>query len=159
MEAQTAILAKVDTDTAAALSAAALELVQAEVAAAAAKERRGDKGDDTMSGDDLAAAVKFVHFKDNIKGFSAYSTKAKSVAFLVTLSPPWTERVCCDGSAGAAMAPFAAPAHAAAQAQVAVAAPAPAAAVPSPEVNYSGMTAAQRRAQLAALHAAMEDDE
>jgi hypothetical protein len=30
------------------------------VAAGAAKERRGNKGDDTMSGGDLAAAVKFV---------------------------------------------------------------------------------------------------
>ena len=42
----------------------ALEFAQAEVAAAAAKERRGDKGDSTMSGADLAAAVKFVHLEE-----------------------------------------------------------------------------------------------
>jgi hypothetical protein len=44
MKAHVALLAKADKDTAAALDAAALELVQAEVAAAGAKERRGDKG-------------------------------------------------------------------------------------------------------------------
>jgi hypothetical protein len=50
------------------LGAFALELVQAAVNAAAAKDRRGDKGDGTMPGDDLAAAVEFVHLKGNIKG-------------------------------------------------------------------------------------------
>ena len=61
MVAQTAILAKAGIDAAEALSAAGLELIQAEVAAAAAKERRGDKSGDTMSGDDLEAMVKSVH--------------------------------------------------------------------------------------------------
>ena len=46
--AQTAILAKAGIDAAEALSAAALKLIQAEVAAAAAKERREDKSEDTM---------------------------------------------------------------------------------------------------------------
>ena len=64
-----------------ALSAAGPEPIQAEVAAAAAKERRGDKSDDTMSGDDLAAAVKFVHLKDSLKGWSAFNTKGKRVAY------------------------------------------------------------------------------
>ena len=40
--AQTAILAKAENAVAEALSAAGLELIQAEVAAAAAKERRGE---------------------------------------------------------------------------------------------------------------------
>ena len=71
MAAQTAILAKAENAAAEALSAASLELVQAEFAAAAAKERRGDKSDDTMSGDDLEAVVKFVHKKDSIKGWSS----------------------------------------------------------------------------------------
>ena len=53
MAAQTAILAKAENDAAEAISAASLELIQAEVAAAAAKERRGDKSDDTMPGGDL----------------------------------------------------------------------------------------------------------
>ena len=46
--AQTAILAKAENAAAEALSAAGSELIQAEVAAAAAKERRGDKSGDTM---------------------------------------------------------------------------------------------------------------
>jgi len=96
MAAQTAILAKAENAAAEALSAAALELIQVEVAAAAAKERRGDKSDDTMPGDDLEAVVKFVHKKDSIKGWSSYNTKAKRVAFLASLVPVWTERVACD---------------------------------------------------------------
>jgi hypothetical protein len=63
LAAQTATLAKAENDAADALSAAAPEPIQAEVAAAAAKERRGDKSDDTMPGDDLEAVVKFVHKK------------------------------------------------------------------------------------------------
>ena len=39
-----------------------------------AKERRGDKGNSTMSGADLAAAVKYVHLKKSMKGWSSYST-------------------------------------------------------------------------------------
>ena len=96
MAAQMATLAKAENAAAEALSAAGLELVQAEFAAAAAKERRGDKSDDTMSGDDLEAVVKFVHKKDSIKGWSSYNTKAKRVAFLASLVPVWTERVACD---------------------------------------------------------------
>ena len=38
------------------------------VAAAAAKERRGDKSGDTMPSDDLEAAVKFVHKMGSIRG-------------------------------------------------------------------------------------------
>ena len=53
MAAQTATLAKAENAAAEAHSAAALEPTQAEVAAAAAKERRGDKSDGTMPGDDL----------------------------------------------------------------------------------------------------------
>ena len=71
MAAQMATLAKAENAAAEALSAAGLELVQAEFAAAAAKERRGDKSDDTMSGGDLEAVVKFVHKKDSIKGWSS----------------------------------------------------------------------------------------
>ena len=155
--AQTAILAKAENAAAEALSAASLELVQAEVAAAAAKERRGDKGDDTMSGDDLEAVVKFVHKKDSIKGWSSYNTKAKRVAFLASLVPVWTERVACDAPA---VPPVAAAAAAPATA------PLPAAPLPPPEapaplapqptvVNFSAMTAAERRTHMAALTAAM----
>jgi hypothetical protein len=61
MKAQAKILAKADSDAAASTDAVALEFAQAEVAAAAAKERRGNKGDGIMSGGDLVAAVKFVH--------------------------------------------------------------------------------------------------
>ena len=96
MKAQAAILAKADSDAAASADAAALEFMQAEVAAAAAKERRGDKGDSTMSGADLAAAVKFVHLKKSMKGWSSYSTVKKRVQFLEALSPAWTELVVCD---------------------------------------------------------------
>ena len=69
------------------------------MAAAAAKERRGDKGDSTMSGADLAAAVKFVHLKKSMKGWSSYSTVKKRVQFLEALSPAWTELVICDALA------------------------------------------------------------
>ena len=99
MKAQAAILAKADSDAAASADAAALEFMQAEVAAAAAKERRGDKGDSTMSGADLAAAVKFVHLKKSMKGWSSYSTVKKRVQFLEALSPAWTELVVCDAPA------------------------------------------------------------
>jgi hypothetical protein len=75
MKAQAKILAKADSDAAASAYAASLEFAQAEVAAAAAKERRGNKGDGTMSGGDLAAAVKFVHLKKSAKGWSKYDTK------------------------------------------------------------------------------------
>ena len=87
MKAQAVILAKADSDAAASADAAALEFAQAEVAATAAKERRGDKGDSTMSGADLAAAVKFVHLKKSMKGWSSYSTAKKRVQFLEALSP------------------------------------------------------------------------
>ena len=60
MAAQTAILAKAENDAAEALSAAALELIQTGVAAAAAKERRGDKSDSTMPSDDPGAVVMFL---------------------------------------------------------------------------------------------------
>jgi len=157
MAAQTAILAKAENAAAEALSAAALELIQAKGAAAAAKERRGDKSDDTMPGDDLEAVVKFVHKKDSIKGWSSYNTKAKRVAFLASLVPVWTERVACDAPAvppvaAAAAAPATAPFPA-----VPLPPPqAPAPLVPQPAVmNFSAMTAAERRAHMAALTAAM----
>ena len=157
MAAQTAILAKAENAAAEALSAASLELVQAEFAAAAAKERRGDKSDDTMSGDDLEAVVKFVHKKDSIKGWSSYNTKAKRVAFLASLVPVWTERVACD-------TPDVPPVAAAAAAPAT--APFPAAPLPPPQapaplvpkatvVDFVAMTAAERRAHMAALTAAM----
>ena len=69
------------------------------MAAAAAKERRGDKGDSTMSGADLAAAVKYVHLKKSMKGLSSCSTVKKRVQFLETLPPAWTELVVCDALA------------------------------------------------------------
>jgi hypothetical protein len=62
--------------------AAALEFAQAEVTAAAVKERRGDKGDDTMSGADLAAAVKFAHLKKSMKVLCSYTTTKKRAQFL-----------------------------------------------------------------------------
>ena len=96
MAAQTAILAKAENDAAEALSVAGPEPIQAEVAAAAAKERRGDKSDGTIPGDDLEAVVKLVHKKDSIRGWSSYNTKARRVAFLASLVPVWTERVACD---------------------------------------------------------------
>jgi hypothetical protein len=79
MKAQAKILAKADSDAAASADAAALEFAQAEVAAAASKERRGNKGDGTMSGRDLAAAVKFVNLKKSAKGWSKYDTKGTLV--------------------------------------------------------------------------------
>ena len=154
--AQTAILAKAENAAAEAFSAAGLEPIQAEVAAAAAKERRGDKGDDTISGDDLEAVVEFVHKKDSIKGWSSYNTKAKRVAFLASLVPAWTGRVACDAPAvppvaAAAAAPATAPFPAA---PLPPQAPAPL--VPQTlVVNFSAMTAAERRAHMAALTAAM----
>jgi ATP phosphoribosyltransferase len=63
-------LKKTDSDVVASTEAAALKFAQAEMAAAAAKERRGDKGDDTMSGADLVVAVKFVHLKKAMKEWS-----------------------------------------------------------------------------------------
>lgn len=161
MAAQMATLAKAENAAAEELSAAGLELVQAEFAAAAAKERRGDKSDDTMSGDDLEAVVKFVHKKDSIKGWSSYNTKAKRVAFLASLVPVWTERVACDTPA---VPPVAAAAAAPATA------PFPAAPLPSPQapfppalqtaaVHFSAMTVAERRAHMAALTAAMAADD
>ena len=158
---QTATLAKAENDAAEALNAAGLELILAEVAAAAAKERRGDKSDDTMSGDDLEAVVKFVHKKDSIKGWSSYNTKAKRVAFLASLVPVWTERVACDTPA---VPPVAAAAAAPATA------PFPAAPLPPPQapaslvpqatvVDFVAMTAAERRAHMAALTAAMAADD
>jgi hypothetical protein len=68
MQAQGAILVKALSDAPAAADAAALEIAQAEVAAAAAKERRGNKDNDTTPGADLVAAVKFVHLKKSLKG-------------------------------------------------------------------------------------------
>jgi hypothetical protein len=62
------------------------------VAAAAAKEQRGNKGDDTMYGGDLADAVKFVHLKKSVKGHCKYDTKGKRVQFLWRfrpLGPSW----------------------------------------------------------------------
>ena len=86
MQAQAAIQAKANSDTTASTDAAALDFAQAEMAAAAAKERRGDKCDDTMSGADLVAAVKFVHLKKSMKGWSSFSTTKKCVHFL---GPSW----------------------------------------------------------------------
>jgi hypothetical protein len=72
MKAQAAILAIADSDATAWADAAALEFGQAEMAAAAAKERRGDKGHETMSwADVVAAAVKFEHLKKPMKGWSS----------------------------------------------------------------------------------------
>ena len=161
MAAQVALLAKADKGTAAALDATALELAQAEVAAAAAKERRGGKNDDTMSGYDLAAAAKFVHLKDSLKGWSAFNTKGKRAAYLATLVPVWTERVLCDAPA---VPPIAAAAAAPLPAAAAAVPPPPAAAAvpdlpPRIVVDFPSMTPAERRAHLAALVSAMEGDE
>jgi hypothetical protein len=106
-----------------------------------------------MPGDDLEAVVKFVHKKESIKGWSSYNTKAKRVAFLASLVPMWAERVACDTPA---VPPVAAAAAAPATA------PLPAAPLPPPEapaplapqptvVNFSAMTAAERRTHMAAL--------
>jgi len=151
MAAQMATLAKAENAAAEALSAAGLELVQAEFAAAAAKERRGDKSDDTMSGDDLEAVVKFVHKKDSIKGWSSYNTKAKRVAFLASLVPVWTERVACD-------TPAVPPVAAAAAAPATVlfpATPLPSSSGARPSHFFNLMTAAERRTHMTAPTASM----
>jgi hypothetical protein len=75
VKAQAEILTKADTEAAASADAAALEFARAEVAAAAAKERRGDKGDSTMSGVDLAAAMKFAHLKKSMKEWGSCITR------------------------------------------------------------------------------------
>jgi hypothetical protein len=59
---------KTNSDATASVDSAALEFAQAEMAAAAAKDRRGDNGDDSMFGADLTAAMKLVHLKKSIKG-------------------------------------------------------------------------------------------
>ena len=139
------------------------------MAAAAAKERRGDKGDSTMSGADLAAAVKYVHLK-SMKGWSSYSTVKKRVQFLEALSPAWTELVVCGALAATPVLAAAAAAAAAEPTWPGASGgsaptpgwphttpplpPAPAAA----PIKYAAMTPAQRRAQMAALTAAMEAD-
>jgi hypothetical protein len=99
MKAQAEILAKAASDAAVSADAVALDFTQAEVAAAAAKERLGNKGDDTMSGEDLAAAEKFAHLKKSVKGWGKYGAKGKRVQFLEALSPAWTELVVCDAPA------------------------------------------------------------
>ena len=109
-----------------------------------------------MPGDDMEAVVKFVHKKDSIKGWSSNNTKAKRVAFLKFLVPVWAGRVACDTPA---VPPVAAAAAAPATA------PFPAAPLPFPQapappvpqaavVNFSAMTAAERRTHMAALTAA-----
>ena len=140
MAAQTAVLAKAENDAAEALSAAGPEPIQAEVAAAAAKERRGDKSDDTMPGDDLEAVVKFVHKKDSTKRWSSYNTKAKRVAFLESLVPVWTERVACDTPA---MPPVAAAAAAPATAPF-PAVPLPPPQAPAPPVPHTAVVKFRR---------------
>jgi hypothetical protein len=82
MAAHTTLMATADAAPPPALGVSALELAEAEVIAAGAKERHGDKDDHTMPGDDLAAVVRFVHLKDTTKGWSAHITKARRVAFL-----------------------------------------------------------------------------
>ena len=74
MKAQVELLAEADSDASVSADAAALEFAQAEVAAAAAKERRGNKGDGTVSEGDLVAAVKLVHLKRPMKGWSTLSS-------------------------------------------------------------------------------------
>jgi hypothetical protein len=78
MKAQADILAEADSAAGAFAGVAALEFAQAKVATAAAKERRGNKGGDTMSEDELAAAVKFAHLKKSVKGWGKYDS-ARSV--------------------------------------------------------------------------------
>ena len=151
------ILAKAGNNAAEAPSAACLEPIQAEVAAAVAKERRGDKSDDTMPGDDLEAVVKSVHKEDPIKEWGPYNIKAKRVVFLASLAPVWTGRVACDTPA---VPPVAAAAAAPATAPFpAVPLPPPQApAPPVPQttvVKFSAMTAAERRTHMAALTATM----
>jgi hypothetical protein len=72
MKAQADILAEAGSAADALAGVAALELAQAKVAAAAANELHGNKGDETMSVDELAAAVKFAHLKKSVKGWSKY---------------------------------------------------------------------------------------
>ena len=94
-----------------------------------------------------------MHFKGLIKGWSAYNTKSKRVAFLASLVPVWTDRVFC---AAPAVAPVAAAATAAPPAAAAAAAAPPPPLVPPPAVvDFSAMTAAERRTPMAALTAAM----
>ena len=113
-----------------------------------------------MPGDDLEAVVKFVHKKDSIKGWSSYNTKAKRVAFLASLVPVWTERVACDTPA---VPPVAAAAAAPATAPFPAALPSPQAPAPlvpqATVVDFVAMTAAERRAHMAALTAAMAADD
>ena len=101
--------------------------------------------------------MKLVHKKDPIRGWSMYNTKAKRVAFLASIVPVWTERVACDAPA---VPPVAVAAAAPATA------PFPAVPLPPPQapaplvpqttvVNFSAMTAAERRTHIAALTAAM----
>ena len=101
--------------------------------------------------------VKFLHRRYSIKGWSPNNTKAKRAAFLASLVPVWTERVACD-------APAVPPVTAAAAAPAT--APFPAVPLPPPQapaplvpqtivVNFSVMAAAERRAHMAALTAAM----
>ena len=110
-----------------------------------------------MPGDDLEAVVKSVHKKDSTRRWSSYNTKAKCVAFLASLVPVWTGRVACDAPA---VPPVAAAAAAPATASF-PAAPLPPPQAPAPPVpqaavvNFSAMTAAVRRAHMAALTTAM----
>ena len=114
-----------------------------------------------MSGDDLEVVVNSVHKKDSINGWSSYNTKAKRAVFLASLVPVWTERAACDTPA---VPPVAAAAAAPATA------PFPAAPLPPPQapaplvpqatvVDFVAMTAAERRAHMAALTAAMAADD
>lgn len=111
-----------------------------------------------MPGDDLAAVVKFVHMKGALKGWSSYNTKAKRVEYLASLSPVWTERVLCDGFAvpPVAAAPTTWPGMEAGAPPPAPPLPPPPVPPPPPVVNYATMTPGERRAQLAALTAAMQ---
>ena len=58
------------------------------MAAPAAQDRRGNKADKTTNGTDLAAAVKILHLKKFVAGFSKYNTNGKRVNFLAGLSTP-----------------------------------------------------------------------
>ena len=153
MKAQAALLLKASDDHAATLRTAALELADAEALATAPKERRGEKADSTVSGADLEAAVKFVHLKAGITGWSAFNTKPKRVAYLAALVPAWTERVLCAGVAVPPIAAAPPPPP-----------PPPLWLLPLPHPRHSpldltSMSAAERRANLAALTAAMQQDE
>jgi len=96
MKVQVAILAKAGEATAAAADAAALELMEAELGAAAAKAKRGDKDNSTLPGSELAVVVKFVHLKNSKKGWSSHISKKERVAYLSTPTPAWTELVLCE---------------------------------------------------------------